>query len=456
MPISVRPRRSLYESLRWWIGGDGTSGRTDDERSILQDLGYTVLWLAGVISAAVISVGALAIAQTPLIAAALIGMCGIVALASAAVGGMLGFLFGIPRTLADDGGSGDNKVVAEARYTRSNTNLEQVSDWLTKILIGATLVEVKSIGPGLIAIGAFVEVNFVKLPGLGQLRGIGGLVPILIVLSFCAGFLTLYLQTRTFLAIMFARTEHVMGDPKLARAEIDVLKEAARQVALEGRAAKITPATLELARRALGQHRPSEANPEALKQRGFAQVVIGQVGEGATTLKQAYELTGDEELARMVSRLLARAQRPGEAKDLLRQVQPPPPGVQITEADADALLARMFASLYEPPPFGFEDALRIGQSLRGQPVVTGSQKRRGRLELYTAAALGQSHKQAAASDDSSRCLQIRADALKAVQDALAADATQAPSLKRMLIGDGEDDDLTSFKEDPNFKELLGA
>jgi uncharacterized integral membrane protein len=72
----------------------------------------------------------------------------LVALASAAVGSLLGFLFGIPRTLdpasrvavaaaADRAGSAASSQAALA----ANTNLERISDWLTTLLIGATLVQ---------------------------------------------------------------------------------------------------------------------------------------------------------------------------------------------------------------------------------------------------------------------------------------------------------------------------
>ena len=65
--------------------------------------------------------------------------------ACSAVGWALGFLFGIPRTLSTapaDGGNGTaDPGSTAARKTATNTNLEQISDWLTKILVGVTLVQ---------------------------------------------------------------------------------------------------------------------------------------------------------------------------------------------------------------------------------------------------------------------------------------------------------------------------
>jgi hypothetical protein len=55
--------------------------------------------------------------------------------ASTLTGGLIGVLFGIPRS--PDGVQG----TSTATGYRGNTNLEQISDWLTKILVGVGLVQ---------------------------------------------------------------------------------------------------------------------------------------------------------------------------------------------------------------------------------------------------------------------------------------------------------------------------
>jgi hypothetical protein len=78
------------------------------------------------------------------------------ALACMASGALVGFLFGIPRVLQGDNpapanttpGSPPNQPPAPQTYSqRVNTNLEQISDWLTKIIVGLGLVELRNI-PG--------------------------------------------------------------------------------------------------------------------------------------------------------------------------------------------------------------------------------------------------------------------------------------------------------------------
>jgi len=56
-------------------------------------------------------------------------------------GGCIGFLFGIPRTNIN--AFGDKQEVASR--IQDNTNLEQISDWLTKILVGLGLAQVRPI-----------------------------------------------------------------------------------------------------------------------------------------------------------------------------------------------------------------------------------------------------------------------------------------------------------------------
>src|SRR5262249_8486891 len=66
------------------------------------------------------------------------GAAAMVSAASSLSGALLGFLFGIPRALSADA---EIRSREQDRRLIANTNLEQVSDWLTKIIVGATLVQ---------------------------------------------------------------------------------------------------------------------------------------------------------------------------------------------------------------------------------------------------------------------------------------------------------------------------
>ena len=76
------------------------------------------------------------------------------AMASFLVGCLLGFLFGIPRVvstgalrLKQDGQVSDSSSSdAPTGQFSPSTNLSEISDWLTKLLLGAGLVQLGSLG----------------------------------------------------------------------------------------------------------------------------------------------------------------------------------------------------------------------------------------------------------------------------------------------------------------------
>jgi len=135
-----------------------------------------------------IAIGCFAAAKSSLTAFAVLWVVGTAAWLA---GTALGFIFGVPRvrtaeqTQADVNALGDSNSIVVP-----NTNLEQISDWLTKIIVGATLVQLGQIAE---------ELNELSL-AIG--RGLGGSEDNLvyatvsggvIVFFFCAGFLWGYL-----------------------------------------------------------------------------------------------------------------------------------------------------------------------------------------------------------------------------------------------------------------------
>jgi len=112
-----------------------------------------------------------------------------VAIAGAAglVGGVIGFLFGIPRTVL-----GSAAPTPETQY-QGNTNLEQVSDWLTKILVGVGLVQ---IGRALPALTKLADNLKAPLGGQASSAAFG----LALVISYAVlGFMFLYLWSREIL-----------------------------------------------------------------------------------------------------------------------------------------------------------------------------------------------------------------------------------------------------------------
>jgi hypothetical protein len=105
--------------------------------------------------------------------------------AAAAFGGTLGFLFGIPKTLQS--GQLDGQTV---RYL-ANTNLEEISDWLTKIIVGVGLIQIATVPAALRSLGAFLGPLFGGEPHSPAFA-------IVYAVWFAAGaFVIIYLWTRS-------------------------------------------------------------------------------------------------------------------------------------------------------------------------------------------------------------------------------------------------------------------
>lgn len=100
-------------------------------------------------------------------------------------GGLIGFLFGIPHTV-----QGVDPSTSGTQY-RGNTNLEQVSDWLTKIIVGVGLVQ---IGRAIPALNKLAESLRAPLGGQASSAAFGLGLTISYALL---GFFYLYLWSRT-------------------------------------------------------------------------------------------------------------------------------------------------------------------------------------------------------------------------------------------------------------------
>ena len=98
-------------------------------------------------------------------------------------GGVLGFIFGVPRLRAATSPTGAN---AATTTFIPNTNLEQISDWLTKIIVGAALVQLRAIAEDVNALALSIGREL----GARDAASIAGAV---MVLYFAGGFMWGYL-----------------------------------------------------------------------------------------------------------------------------------------------------------------------------------------------------------------------------------------------------------------------
>lgn len=135
-------------------------------------------------------------------------------------GGLLGFLFGIPRTLQQDKlddtqkNNQDNKNANNESVTyQVNTNLEQISDWLTKILVGVGLTQIPLLIDSLKRYANFAS------HGLGETQASKPFAVILLLFYIVCGFLLSYLWTRIYFAGALREADFSLVGAKIEQVE---------------------------------------------------------------------------------------------------------------------------------------------------------------------------------------------------------------------------------------------
>lgn len=191
--------------LRWWRqdGGDGkraadikpprTATKNKDDESLPFALGIlyaAIVWTGAVLGSVIcytgwnaqkISVGLLA------------------AFAASAVGALIGFLFGVPK-----GPSSKDGQQQSGSYYRPNTNLEEVSDWLTKIIVGVGLIQFRQIGIVILGLGQAVGAAVGDIAGM---KGSGTVFAVALMSATAAVvFVLAYMWTATTVYEVYSRT----------------------------------------------------------------------------------------------------------------------------------------------------------------------------------------------------------------------------------------------------------
>lgn len=187
---------------------DGQSPSPKTTRPMAERAWIRSVW--AVLSVGVIAIFLYAAFQSGFAAfAATLTISLLLATACVLVGGLVGFLFGIPRSLQQQERVGTEPDGAESLAGgedggtgyRANTNLEQISDWLSKILVGVGLTQLGEIRTGLLAVAEFFG------PALGGTPTSGPFAVVVTATFLTCGFLAGYLWTRLYLASAFSRAD---------------------------------------------------------------------------------------------------------------------------------------------------------------------------------------------------------------------------------------------------------
>jgi hypothetical protein len=132
-----------------------------------------------------------------------LGGCGLLSGTGLIVGVLFGFIFGIPRSLASPAAAVAQQAAMGGERDPSqlnvlaNTNLEQISDWLTKVLVGVGLTQLTQLPRRIVVAHNLLE-NWL---GISH----GGAIGLAILAAFgCGGFVWAYFESRTSLMQVFS------------------------------------------------------------------------------------------------------------------------------------------------------------------------------------------------------------------------------------------------------------
>jgi hypothetical protein len=306
-------------------------------------------------------------------------------IASVAAGAAVGFLFGIPRVGRQDSTAKPTQPNPTATVTsttppdtqapankggadtplRPNTNLEEVSDWLTKIIVGLGLVHLKDLQGIVASTAANAAASISTKPVSSDVS----IATALIVGFAIEGFFGGYIYTRLFLQGAFARSDsQLLG---LARSDIElVLARAPAELPATGEQGSMpspaqVKAATEIERLAASDPRAAIEKMEELA-REYEQVRSSMPSSDERTRRMAdvvgrmtvIALGAESQLARFSASL-----RPGDRLA----------AVVILKLRFDGAYSKWLADrLVEEPPFiGFQaaSALLAGSRLVGGPQL---------------------------------------------------------------------------------------
>jgi hypothetical protein len=372
--------------------------------------------------------------------------------AFAVIGFVVGFLFGVPRSASNDD---------KSRLT-VNTNLEQISDWLTKLITGAALANLRELPADIKLGGEYVAKSLGGCPpgqcqNSGDLASVGGAI-------FCfflaLGFLFGYLATRTFFTRLFADSDsgldaavdNLPPDAKdsLSNAPVNFDHPPPKLDALAQKAAT----TLESA------PVTSDSSPETLSLVAKAKLMAGKWGEAIDAYRKAIEAKPGEPDTLLEYAYALRNSGSAAPTDVQKVLEL---AVNQVRGSTDRDLRRRvyesasFQALYLPPPGGYYRAIQLGEEYTHDASNPAS----AHIWVNLACAYGQQIRWNQANRPDTALKPLRDLALAAVKEAIRLDPSRKDVLHSLMCPspaqkEAGEDDLAVFAGDDDFKALLGA
>lgn len=388
------------------------------------------------------------------------------ALASLATGGFVGFLFGIPKVAQPDAPSAPAAGAAVPAANPApaapaapiggagyrllvNTNLTDISDWLTKIIVGVTLIQLQRIPDNLNRASLFVADSI----GGPQQKSFAGAI---LVFFSVGGFLGGYLFTRLFLTGAFFRADQ----PNLTAADAAALRDAV--ISQESGSQSISGDAEAAAKQILNKRLDELTSLVEIAAWAKAQLIAKNYQAALDGYNKAIALSPSDVKLR-IERAVA-SSGAGLPREIVKE--------QLLEAhkwltpETDAKIKAnlykelTYAYLYLNPPEGFNGAIQYAKEFLDDP----NNVRVGRVvaKIYTnlACAYGQKFRWSRDNDPSVDLKALRNDALNAVKAAVTIDPSVQAQLRMLLDPtfpnkDPQENDLEVFAGDDDFREAVG-
>ncbi|WP_299620818.1 tetratricopeptide repeat protein [Pelagibius sp.] len=438
-------------------------GRRTIQDPLIALIGIVTIIVVGGLGLILISISASELSEAPGTFVRVLGSCILLATAVHLAGGLLGFLFGIPRSVQypeeSEVRDRQNDSIESEQAIRSvrikggvNTNLEQISDWLTKILVGVGLTQIREL------IDLFGNLSTYGASSFRDLEGSQTISASIIALFGITGFLAGYLLTRLYLQGALIRADTVVFGADEAHG-IDVIYDLRLDDQFPGQS--IVPESLSREARAVRNLPFSTLStvPELIAW-ARAQVQAGNFSKARDAYDKALSVdSGNVELRQEYARMLIKAGDPDAAIIQLTIATRSESAKKQDNLGRSVSLELMNAYLYDSYPGGFERAIEAGEELRRDPEMGSNPT----YWLIRCAAFGQKYSWYRDKGKSVDELKpTRDEAFEAVKKTLQLRPSWRkhlqmlwdPNHPRKVPGE---DDLEGFFEDKDeeFSQLLG-
>ena len=401
------------------------------------------------------------------------------AMASMAVGGSLGFLFGAPRASAKPATPKEGMPATnENAGPGARTVFEDIADWLSKLIVGGTLFEANNIAKWISGVGDRFALT-VNGESSGLWSGVGSAI---VVYFGLVGILGVYFPTRLYLSAALRKADE--GDrPMLAeRADLSQSELEALELAplnIGGEALSFGPAAQEAAAKIVKFPLEALSNWRDVRAWAKAKLTKNELEEAFKAYQKAIDIVAHDAETRLGYAVILQAkQAPIDA--VLRQLEEARRSLNASDSRnlrKNIYKSLVYSYLFLKMPDSFIKALRFAREYFEDQNAGVS----GGMWINIACAYGQVYRWVESGqelpakatdllvvkDEANEGLYaanpkqwLAQQALQAIKKAIARDPQWRDRVKSLLnpvtAKATGDDDLLVFKDDPNFQLYTGT